>query len=153
MNGMLIAVLPLSVGFILDLIIGDPQNWPHPIRLIGIAIEKGETLFRHFASKTKRGELGAGAIMAICIILLSFLIPAAILWIAYEIHLILGLAVETIMCYQILAVKSLKTESMKVYKELDKNDIEGAREKLSMIVGRDTVNLTEEGIVKAAVYL
>nr|WP_312091761.1 adenosylcobinamide-phosphate synthase CbiB [Aminipila sp.] len=148
---MLIAVLPLSVGFILDLIIGDPQNWPHPIRLIGIAIEKGETLFRHFASKTKRGELGAGAIMAICIILLSFLIPAAILWIAYEIHLILGLAVETIMCYQILAVKSLKTESMKVYKELDKNDIEGAREKLSMIVGRDTVNLTEEGIVKAAV--
>ncbi|MHC1723623.1 MAG: adenosylcobinamide-phosphate synthase CbiB [Aminipila sp.] len=151
MNSILIAVLPLFLGFILDLIIGDPHNWPHPIRLIGIAIEKFETFFRHFSSKTKGGEFAAGIMMAICIVTLSFLVPALILWGAYKIHLILGVVIETIMCYQILAVKALKTESMKVYTELEKNDVEGARQKVSMIVGRDTESLTEEGIIKATV--
>ncbi|WP_330586709.1 adenosylcobinamide-phosphate synthase CbiB [Aminipila terrae] len=151
MNSIIIAVLPLFIGFILDLIIGDPHNWPHPIRLIGKSIEKFEIFFRYCFSKTKGGELAAGTIMAICIIVLSFFLPAVILWIAYKIHLILGLVMETIMCYQILAVKALKTESMKVYKELEKNHVEGAREKVSMIVGRDTESLTEEGIIKATV--
>lgn len=151
MNSIIIAVLPLLLGFILDLIIGDPHNWPHPIRLIGIAIEKFELFFRYFSSKSKDGEFAAGVAMAICIMVFSFLIPAAILWIAYKIHLILGLVIETIMCYQILAVKALKTESMKVYSELEKNDVEGARQKVSMIVGRDTAHLTEEGIIKATV--
>lgn len=151
MNSILIAVLPLFLGFILDLIIGDPHSWPHPIRLIGIAIEKFEMFFRYFSSKTKGGEFAAGIIMAICIVSISFLVPALILWGAYKIHLILGLVIETIMCYQILAVKALKTESMKVYTELEKNDVEGARQKVSMIVGRDTESLTEEGIIKATV--
>lgn len=151
MNSIIIAVLPLFLGFILDLIIGDPHNWPHPIRLIGITIEKFETFFRYFSSKTKGSEFSAGVIMAICIVTISFLVPATILWAAYKIHLILGLVIETIMCYQILAVKALKTESMKVYSELEKNDVEGARQKVSMIVGRDTAHLTEEGIIKATV--
>lgn len=151
MNSIVIAVLPLFLGFFLDLIIGDPHSWPHPIRLIGIAIEKFELFFRYFSSKTKGSEFAAGVIMAICILTISFLVPAIILWAAYKIHLILGLVIETIMCYQILAVKALKTESMKVYTELEKNDVEGAREKVSMIVGRDTESLTEEGIIKATV--
>nr|WP_315019484.1 adenosylcobinamide-phosphate synthase CbiB [uncultured Aminipila sp.] len=151
MNSIVIAVLPLFLGFILDLIIGDPHSWPHPIRLIGIAIEKFEMFFRYFSSKTKGSEFAAGVIMAICIAAISFLVPAIILWAAYKIHLILGLVIETIMCYQILAVKALKTESMKVYTELEKNDVEGARQKVSMIVGRDTESLTEEGIIKATV--
>lgn len=151
MNSIIIAVLPLFLGFILDLIIGDPHSWPHPIRLIGIAIEKFELFFRYFSSKTKGSEFTAGLLMAICITAISFLVPAVILWGAYKIHLVLGLVIETIMCYQILAVKALKTESMKVYSELEKNDVEGAREKVSMIVGRDTESLTEEGIIKATV--
>jgi adenosylcobinamide-phosphate synthase len=58
---------------------------------------------------------------------------------------------EGFICYQLLATKSLKYESMKVYKELKNNDLEGARNKVSMIVGRDTKALTEEGITKATV--
>ena len=50
-----------------------------------------------------------------------------------------------------LAAKSLKTESMKVYDQLEQHNIEGARKAVSMIVGRDTANLTEEQIAKAAV--
>lgn len=151
MNSIIIAVLPLVLGFILDLIIGDPHNWPHPIRLIGILIEKFEMFFRHIFSKTKTGEFRAGIIMAICIVTLSFLVPAMILWYAYKFHFALGLVIETIMCYQIMAIKSLKTESMKVYYELEKEHVEGAREKVSMIVGRDTKELSEEGIIKATV--
>ena len=55
------------------------------------------------------------------------------------------------MCYQILAVKSLKTESMKVYAELKRGSLAGARQKVSMIVGRDTEDLSEEQVAKAAV--
>ncbi|MFV0518322.1 MAG: adenosylcobinamide-phosphate synthase CbiB [Aminipila sp.] len=147
----IIPVIPIFLGFLLDLIIGDPHNWPHPIRLIGIVIEKLEFFFRYTFPKTREGELKAGVFMAISVMLLSFFVPAGILWCCYKINLILGIAVETIMCYQILAVKALKTESMKVYKELAKNDVEGARQKVSMIVGRDTESLTEEGIIKATV--
>ena len=55
------------------------------------------------------------------------------------------------MCYQILAVKSLKTESIRVYDALKKQGIMEGRAAVSMIVGRDTENLTEEGVIKAAV--
>ena len=70
---------------------------------------------------------------------------------AYGCHPVLGIAVETVMTYQILAAKCLKTESMKVYKCLKDKNINEARTALSMIVGRDTQALNEEGIIKAAV--
>jgi adenosylcobinamide-phosphate synthase len=55
------------------------------------------------------------------------------------------------MCYLLLATKSLKIESMKVYQALSKGKLEEGRQAVSMIVGRDTTNLTESGIIKAAV--
>ena len=58
--------------------------------------------------------------------------------------------IETIMCYQILAVKSLKVESMKVYYALDKEGLRQARNAVAMIVGRDTKQLDEHGVVMAA---
>ena len=65
--------------------------------------------------------------------------------------MILGCVIETIMCYQILAVKSLKVESMKVYYALDKEGLQQARNAVAMIVGRDTKQLDEHGVVRAAV--
>lgn len=62
-----------------------------------------------------------------------------------------GIVIEGIMCWQILAAKSLKTESTKVETALYNNNIEEARFNVSMIVGRDTANLDAEGITKAAV--
>lgn len=55
------------------------------------------------------------------------------------------------MTYQMLATKCLKTESMKVYKQLSEHDLCGARKAVSMIVGRDTERLDEEGVAKAAI--
>lgn len=74
-----------------------------------------------------------------------------LLWAAGKVHPYLRFALESFWCYQILAVKSLKVESMKVYKELKKGDLPAARRAVSMIVGRDTQNLDEAGVTKAAV--
>lgn len=82
---------------------------------------------------------------------ISAAVPALILWAAYGYAWQFGMAVESFMCYQILATKSLKTESNKVYQALEQEGIEEARKAVSMIVGRDTENLTQEGVTKAAV--
>lgn len=147
----LLPLIPLAAGFVLDLLIGDPYFLPHPIRLIGKAIETGETLLRRLFPSTEKGQLAAGTALGVFIPLLAFACSFFLLYGAYSIHLWLGMGLETLMCYQILAVKSLKKESMKVYYELKEGSLSGAREKISMIVGRDTENLNEEQIAKAAV--
>lgn len=148
---MIYCLLPLAAGFLLDLIIGDPYVLPHPVRLIGQTIELGERMLRKLFPDTKGGQLAAGAVLGILIPLLSYFVPFLLLFFLYRINLWLGIGAETVMCYQILAVKSLKKESMKVYDELKKGNLPGARQKVSMIVGRDTEHLTEEQIAKAAV--
>ncbi|MCQ4636372.1 adenosylcobinamide-phosphate synthase CbiB [Anaerovorax odorimutans] len=147
----LLHFIPLTVGFFLDLLIGDPHFLPHPVRLMGKAIELGEELMRKLFPDTERGLLAAGAVLGILIPLLTGAVSGGILLAAYRLNLWLGLFLETIMCYQILAVKSLKKESMKVFDELKRGDLAGAREKVSMIVGRDTEHLNEEQVAKAAV--
>lgn len=148
---MIVYLLPLAAAFFIDIAIGDPYFLPHPIRLIGKAIEIGERILRGMFPKSEKGQLAAGVVLGIVIPLLSFFASFAILFAAYRVNVWLGAAIETVMCYQILAIKALKTESMKVYEELKKGDIEEARNKVSMIVGRDTENLSEEQVAKAAV--
>lgn len=143
-------LISITLGFILDLILGDPHSFPHPVRLIGSLITKLESVLRKRAQNSK-SEWYAGGILVFFILLLSTGIPIIILSIAYWIHPYLMVFIESIFCYQLLATKSLKVESMKVYSSLQKGDIEEARYNVSMIVGRDTKNLTEEGIAKAAV--
>ena len=83
--------------------------------------------------------------------LITLLISWGLLWILYRIHPLLGFAAELLLASLTLAAKSLKTESMKVYAELQKGDLEGARHAVSMIVGRDTQVLDQTGVTKAAV--
>ena len=78
-------------------------------------------------------------------------VPAVILSVAYKYFWQLGLALESFWCYQIFATKSLKVESDRVYIALKNKGLEAGRKAVSMIVGRDTQNLTEEGVTKAAV--
>ncbi|ABX41488.1 adenosylcobinamide-phosphate synthase CbiB [Lachnoclostridium phytofermentans] len=146
-----ITIIAFLLGFLLDLILGDPHSIPHPVCFIGKLISTSEKFLRRCFPKTKRGELVAGAVLCFIVISISGLIPFVLLYIAGIIHPMVRLLVETVMCYQILATKSLRVESMKVYRELEKEDIVRARYQLSMIVGRDTDSLTEEGIIKAAV--
>ena len=148
---MTISLVALVMGYILDLIFGDPYWMPHPVRFIGNLISILEKVIRRFMPKTKRGEYIGGIILTVMVVSISMVIPLVIILMAKSINTYLALTVETFMCYQILATKSLKVESMKVYDELAKNDLPSARKAVSMIVGRDTKDLTFSGVAKATV--
>lgn len=142
-------IIALFGGFLLDLLVGDPHWMPHPIRLIGSVIAKCSKWNR---AELKKGEqFWRGMAMTILVVCLTAVVAAAILVAGYWLHPFAGCIIEGIMTYQILATKCLKVESMKVYKALKKDDLEGARYAVSMIVGRDTQVLDATGVAKAAV--
>lgn len=143
--------LALVLGFFIDLLVGDPRWLYHPVRIIGNGISFLESCFRRWFPATQKGERMGGFLLVILICAGSALVPFGILYVAYEIHTLFGIGMETFFCYQMLAVKSLKQESMRVFEELEKGDLKGARYAVSMIVGRDTQSLDEVGVTKAAV--
>lgn len=144
-------MLQVIFGFILDFMIGDPFGRWHPICGIGNLIVFLRQKIRRLFPKNKTGELIGGIFLVLLTVLISSIIPLFILYISYKINYYFGFLIETIMCYQILATKSLYNESMKVYNAFCKEDVEKARNAVSMIVGRDTKELTKEGIIKATV--
>ena len=147
---MKLSLLALVLGFILDLIIGDPHGLYHPIRLVGNLIALLEKRMNRKTDSSNR-QMVMGWLMALIVITLSSGIPLLLLLLAYRIHPVCRLILEAIMCWQLLATKSLKDESMKVYRKLKKHDLQGSRHAVSMIVGRDTEILDETGVTKAAV--
>ena len=144
-------ILALILGFLLDLAFGDPRWLYHPIRLIGNLIAWAEKPFRAAFPKSEKGELAAGTFFAVFVVAVSTAVPALLLALASRLSSWLVFALEVFWSFQILAAKSLKSESMKVYAALKEGDLPKARKAVSMIVGRDTQNLTEEGVAKAAV--
>ena len=159
MNGKMI-ILACVTGFLLDCIFGDPAWMYHPIRVIGNLIsvlEKGlrkllcSRIHASEQEKKNRREVLAGGILWILTVSLSFLVPAVLLFAAGKVHPAVRFLLETFWCYQIFAARCLVGESKKVYQKLKEDDLPGARKAVSMIVGRDTENLTAEGVTKAAV--
>ena len=144
-------ILALALGFLLDLAFGDPRWLYHPIRLIGNLIAWAEKPFRAAFPKSEKGELAAGTFFAVFVVAVSTAVPALLLALASRLSLWLVFALEVFWSFQILAAKSLKSESMKVYAALKEGDLPKARKAVSMIVGRDTQDLSEEGVAKAAV--
>ncbi len=141
----------MAAAFLLDMVLGDPHGFPHPVRWMGSFIAGREQTLRKRYPKTDRGEEAAGAMMTVQVLLVTFLCSSGALFLAGKVHRFLYLAAETVMCCQMLAARSLMTESMKVYRAFREGDVEKARKAVSMIVGRDVEPLSEEGIVKAAV--
>lgn len=139
------------IGFALDMLFGDPNFKYHPVRLIGRLISFSEKIIRGILPKSKNGEIAGGAILVIFICLFCGIIVYIFLRIIYGLNLYLGLIAESLLCWMLIAAKALKTESMKVYNELKNGDISSARRAVSMIVGRDTDNLSFEGVTKAAI--
>ena len=159
MNGKMI-ILACITGFLLDCIFGDPVWMYHPIRVIGNLISVLEKGLRKLlcsripASEQEKKnirEVLAGGILWILTVSLSFLVPAVLLFAAGKVHPAVRFLLETFWCYQIFAARCLVGESRKVYQKLKEDDLPGARKAVSMIVGRDTENLTVEGVTKAAV--
>lgn len=141
-------MIELTIGFILDLIVGDPNNPIHPVRVIGYVAKKFEVIFRSLLSKSLKL---AGLLTWILTILITFVVTFKIVEICKKYNVYFGIILEGILIYFCIATKGLVVEGYKVIKFLVKDDIECARKQLSFIVGRDTGSLDREGIIKAVV--
>jgi len=146
MDSVKIHMASTLAGFILDACFGDPHFLPHPVRGIGNLISLSEKGIRSLFPKTEKGELAGGALF----VLLVLGITAALsfgLWYAA------AAAGNTalFLAESVMAARSLRDESMRVYYSLRNGDVEEARRNVSMIVGRDTSVLDAQGIARAAV--
>ena len=148
---MKLTALALVIGFVIDCFLGDPHSLPHPVVLIGKLISFLEKQLRRLFPKTPKGEQAAGGVLWLLTAALSFEIPAGILWLCGRVSPWLALAAQSVMCWQIIAPRSLRDESMKVYTALKTGSIQDARQAVSMIVGRDTAQLDQAAVARAAV--
>ena len=138
----------IEIIFLLDLIVGDPQNPIHPIRIIGSLCKTVEKFFR---SILKRYLKVAGLLTWILVVFIVFIFNYLLLKVTYRINPSVTMILGSVMIYFCISTKALKIEGLKVVKYVIKDDIEGARKQLSYIVGRDTKNLDKESILKAVV--
>ena len=141
----------MLLGFLLDCLLGDPRTIPHPVVCMGKLISWLEKAFRALFPKTRLGENLAGGCIWLVTVAVSFLIPWGLLKLAGMVSPWLRLLLQAIFCWQVLAAKSLRQESMKVYEALKTGTIEDARHAVSMIVGRDTQALDADAVTRAAV--
>lgn len=139
-------LLAIFLGIIIDRIVGDPPNWPHPVRWIGMTIRK-------LTNRWNRGKSAfqTGFLLLATIAITVFLIVYGIVFLAYSINPVIGVAIEALLIASGLAQKSLKDAAMDVYHPLVDQNMELAREKLSWIVGRDTDGLDESEITRGVV--
>ena len=141
-------IMELTIGFILDLLIGDPDNPFHPVRGIGWLAAKLECTLRRTLNKSLKA---AGLIVWILTIISTFLITYGIIFVCSQINKNLGILIQGIIIYFCISAKGLVVEGYKVINHLKEGNIEKARKQLSYIVGRDTASLDSKGIVRAVV--
>ena len=144
-------ILSAILGFALDLLLGDPAWMPHPVVGMGKCITELERGLRRIFPKTPNGELAAGVVLAAVLPLGTLVLSAGALRLCGLVHPALRLGLSVLWSWQCLAVKGLEDESTNVYRKLDACTLPEARRAVARIVGRDTENLTEEGVIKAAV--
>ena len=157
-------IYAMILGFALDLIVGDPHGLIHPVQIIGwfiTKIKKGlqkliygcsyEEVKEKGIPRKEKAELLCGYVLTFVIVVGTFVVIYSILFLAEKIHPVFAFVLEAFFIYQILATKSLKKESMKVYARLKEGDLAGARVEISYLVGRDTMELDESEVAKADV--
>jgi adenosylcobinamide-phosphate synthase len=140
--------LAILLGFLLDLLLGDPPSFPHLVRGMGFLISRGEKLLRKIFPAH---EQLAGTLLTVIVGLVTFSVSLGILLVFYRINIWAGLLAEAILSWQVQAARCMQIEAMKVYAAAASGDLPRARKAVSMIVGRDTANLSMVQVIKAAV--
>ncbi|TDE18343.1 adenosylcobinamide-phosphate synthase CbiB [Dyadobacter psychrotolerans] len=141
MERAVLLIVPLVVGYLLDLWLGDPDNWPHPVRVFGNLIAKGET----FLNKNQ-GRFFKGMLLATLLTILCFAFFFYLNYLLLRVNDWLYISVNSIFVWYGLANKGLITEGQNVFFVLEKEGLEAGRKQLSRIVGRDTSQLTAQQI-------
>ncbi|WP_203332133.1 adenosylcobinamide-phosphate synthase CbiB [Planococcus beigongshangi] len=143
---MIFHLLAITLGLLLDRLIGDPPHWPHPVRWIGNYIYKVTQLLNKGPHAFRNGFLLVGSLIVIVFVAVS-----GAVFLAYSTHPVFGVAIEAILIATGLAQKSLQIAAEEVYKPLLDKNLPEARQKLSWIVGRDTQHLDESEITRGVV--
>ena len=138
-------------GFLLDCLLGDPEKMPHPVIWMGKAISRLEKWLRRHLPQTPKGERTGGRILAFTLPVGTLLISGGLCWLFWWIHPLLGLALQILWCWQALAMRCLAKESRNVYRCLKTDGLEAGRNAVARIVGRDTAQRSEQGVIKATV--
>ncbi len=137
-------------AYLFDWIAGDPEWFPHPVRLIGKAVEEGERLLRR-PGQTPALELATGSALTFSLVAATYLGTAkTIAWMNKQ-GRPLGFVAETLLAWTCLASRSLHDEASSVIAALEADDIVLARRRLARIVGRDTMHLDEKEICRAVI--
>ncbi len=138
---------PVVAAFLLDLLLGDPYGWPHPVIGIGKFIKRIELVL---ASVLDNRRL-AGVLLAVITLTMTGLVTWTVIFLAGRLHPVAGLVVTVWLGYTTLAMRALHVESRRVVTLLEQGRIEEARRSLSLIVGRETSQLDEEQILRACI--
>lgn len=143
-------MIKIIIALVIDYILGDPYNYPHPVKYIGKLISFFDKNMR-IVFKTPKMLKFAGFLTVIITVSVSFFTAYFIIYSLKRINPILGYIAEIIIMWNCIALRCLDTEVMKIYNSLKERDIEKARKQISYLVSRDTESLDEKGIVKATV--
>lgn len=133
------------IAIVLDYVLADPPLWPHPVRLMGKAIERAEPCFRQLPVS----PVTAGVFFAVILIFATWALTAAIVEVAAWISPQFGMAVNIVLLYFCLSARGLEKAAMEIYRLLEAGDTDTARQRLGYIVGRDVTELDENGMARA----
>jgi adenosylcobinamide-phosphate synthase len=142
-------IVAMIIAYILDLMIGDPYSFPHPVRFIGNLIRFVENKIRNIAKTPTQLKIGGFALWFITVG--TTFVVTNLIFSMFVFSKIAYALIASIILYTTLSTKCLADEARKIYKVLKTGDIEKSRKQLSYIVGRDTTNLTEQEIIRATV--
>ena len=153
-KGILLHLLAVLLGTLLDLLIGDPEGFPHPVRLMGRfigALEKALLGEPEKQKRNRRKEFLKGIILWILVMLLTAASSGLLLYFALRLHWLVWFFAEAVLTCYVLAARNLSEESIGVYRALNGQTLPEARAAVARIVGRDTKKLDPPGIIRAAV--
>ncbi len=139
--------MQILAAFFLDLVIGDPKKWPHPVRLIGFFATWLETQTRNYITNLTL----AGVVTTLLLAGGVYVSTYEILNFINTISPIFYTCASILILYTCMATRALFDESVPILRHLLNNDQESAKKSLSMIVGRNTEKLNRSGILKATV--
>jgi len=140
----------MATAYLFDWIVGDPEWFPHPVRLIGRGVEKGERILRR-SGQAPAVELAFGSLLTFSLVAAAYVGTAkTVAWI-YRRGRFLGFITETLLAWTCLASRSLHDEASAVVASLEAGHIVLARQRLARIVGRETQHLDAHEISRAVI--
>jgi adenosylcobinamide-phosphate synthase len=145
-----VTALTLGCAYVADLLCGDPEWFPHPVRLIGRLTAGGEALARPGRGSVRR-NLIAGGVLSVGVVILTVAATVLALATARWLHPSLGFTTDVILAWTALATGSLLAEARHVLRALDDGDLVRARQRLARIVGRDTDTLPEPEVSRGVI--